>query len=269
MGCTLENREQQLQHEQPLPITAHTGGSVLLPCSCTDLQTKPKEFSWKKDIRNTERRKEISRESAQYKNRVQLFNDHSPGNLSLLISHLTEEDKGDYECSVKVTHINIRLTVKESLPFVPFALVTVIFLHIVVGVVYCTKRTKDPRVHYSTGDGDDAVINLFTETVSSFFIENLLVLYGVDSGIYLNKAAKAFRGNQANTFSSTANSRQLFYINNPVPVASDRSRQFCIGTTYTYSYTYNTNINTYNQSFNNNTKNNTNNYTTTTCYNIH
>ncbi|KAI4876753.1 hypothetical protein NFI96_030630, partial [Prochilodus magdalenae] len=41
-GCTLENREQLLT------ITAHTGGSVLLPCSCTDIQTKPEEFSWKR-----------------------------------------------------------------------------------------------------------------------------------------------------------------------------------------------------------------------------
>ncbi|KAI4888348.1 hypothetical protein NFI96_031430, partial [Prochilodus magdalenae] len=135
-GCTLENREQLLR------ITAHTGGSVLLPCSCTDLQTKPEEFSWKKDNRNTQTREEISRESGQYRNRVQLFNDHSPGNLSLLISHLTEEDGGDYECAVKGSYMVIRLTVKEPLPFVPFALVTVIFLHIIVAVVYHTKRTK-------------------------------------------------------------------------------------------------------------------------------
>ncbi|KAI4879535.1 hypothetical protein NFI96_028507, partial [Prochilodus magdalenae] len=120
--CTLVNSEQLLT------ITAHRGGSVLLPCSCPDLQTKPEEL-W-------------SRESGQYRKRVQLFNDSSPGNLSLLISHLTEEDGGDYQCGVKGSHTTIRLTVKESLPFVPFALVTVIFLHIVVGVVYCTRRTK-------------------------------------------------------------------------------------------------------------------------------
>ncbi|KAI4879273.1 hypothetical protein NFI96_032746, partial [Prochilodus magdalenae] len=145
-------------------ITAHTGGSVLLPCSCTDLQTKPEEFIWKKENRNTQERKEIFRESGQYRNRVQLVNDHSPGNLSLLISHLTEGDGGDYECAVKGSHILIRLTLEgktlKSLPFVPFALVTVIFLHIVVGVVYRTRRTKDPRVHYSTGDGEDGVVGL-------------------------------------------------------------------------------------------------------------
>ncbi|KAI4900488.1 hypothetical protein NFI96_009667 [Prochilodus magdalenae] len=206
-GCTLENRGQLLR------ITAHTGGSVLLPCSCTDLQTTPEEFSWKKENTNTQRWEEISRESGQYRNRVQLFNDHSPGNLSLLISHLTEEDGGDYWCAVKGSYMIIRLTVKEgpptpstasspttsspaassptasspttsspaassptassptasspavtssqtnpgsssassaempdepppSLPFVPFALVTVILLHIIVAVVYYTSRTK-------------------------------------------------------------------------------------------------------------------------------
>ncbi|KAI4889761.1 hypothetical protein NFI96_009749, partial [Prochilodus magdalenae] len=111
-GCTLVNSEQQLQNNQALDITAHRGGSVLLPCSCTDLQTKPEEFSWKKDKQNTQTWEEISRESDQYRNRVQLFNDSSPGNLSLLISHLTEEDGGDYECAVKDSYIFIRLTVK-------------------------------------------------------------------------------------------------------------------------------------------------------------
>ncbi|KAL6485668.1 hypothetical protein MHYP_G00050600 [Metynnis hypsauchen] len=48
----------------------------------------------------------------------------------------------------------------QSLPFVPFALVTVIFLHIIVAVVYHTKRTKEPdtaAVHYSSADDEGAV----------------------------------------------------------------------------------------------------------------
>ncbi|KAI4880708.1 hypothetical protein NFI96_006309 [Prochilodus magdalenae] len=136
--CTLENRGQLLS------ITAHTGGSVLLPCYCTDLQTKPENI-WKIINRNRNKYEVISRESGQYRNRVQLVNDHSPGNLSLLISHLTEEDEGVYQCGVKDSFIIIRLTVKEpppSLPFIPFGLVTVILLHIIVAVVYYTSRTK-------------------------------------------------------------------------------------------------------------------------------
>ncbi|KAI4876754.1 hypothetical protein NFI96_030631, partial [Prochilodus magdalenae] len=109
-GCTLVNSEQQLQHKRPLPITAHTRGSVLLPCSCTDLQTKPEEFRWKRANGNTW--VEMAINSDQYRNRVQLINDHSPGNLSLLISHLTEEDGGVYQCAVKGSHISIRLTLE-------------------------------------------------------------------------------------------------------------------------------------------------------------
>ncbi|KAL6485633.1 hypothetical protein MHYP_G00050250 [Metynnis hypsauchen] len=103
-GCNLENREQLLT------ITAHTGGSVLLPCYCTDLHTTPEGFSWKKYNTKTNTWEVISSESGQ------LFNDHSKGNLSLLISHLTEEDGGDYFCAVKDSHVNIRLTLQERPP---------------------------------------------------------------------------------------------------------------------------------------------------------
>uniref|UniRef100_A0AAR2JHW5 Ig-like domain-containing protein n=1 Tax=Pygocentrus nattereri TaxID=42514 RepID=A0AAR2JHW5_PYGNA len=103
-GCTLENRGEVLN------IAAHAGGSVLLPCYCTDQHTTPERFSWKKDNKDTW--EEISIESGQYRDRVQLFNGHSPGNVSLLISHLTEEDGGDYQCSVEGAHLIIRLTVK-------------------------------------------------------------------------------------------------------------------------------------------------------------
>uniref|UniRef100_A0AAR2M488 Ig-like domain-containing protein n=1 Tax=Pygocentrus nattereri TaxID=42514 RepID=A0AAR2M488_PYGNA len=105
-GCDLVNREQLLS------ITAHTGGSVLLPCYCPDLQTTPEEFRWTKDDTKTGKRENISSQSGQYSNRVQLVNGHSPGNLSLLISHLTEEDGGDYMCAVKGAHLIIRLTLK-------------------------------------------------------------------------------------------------------------------------------------------------------------
>ncbi|KAI4876890.1 hypothetical protein NFI96_031256, partial [Prochilodus magdalenae] len=134
-GCSLTDRGQTLS------ITAHRGGSVLLPCSCTELRAKPETFTWNRYNQNWER---ISSESGRYRNRVQLVNDHSPGNFSLLISHLTEEDGGEYECdAVSSGSMVIRLTVEEPpvpLPFVPYALVTVIILHIIVAVVYC--RTK-------------------------------------------------------------------------------------------------------------------------------
>ncbi|KAI4901476.1 hypothetical protein NFI96_023099, partial [Prochilodus magdalenae] len=139
-GCTLEHMGKVVSMRAP------TGGSVLLPCSCTDLHAKPGTLIWKKYNARKAEWEEISSESDQYRNRVQLVNDLSPGNLSLLISHLTEEDEGDYRCDIqKDDEVFISLTLKEppqSLPFVPFALVTVIFLHIIVAVVYYTSRTK-------------------------------------------------------------------------------------------------------------------------------
>ncbi|XP_053499323.1 polymeric immunoglobulin receptor-like [Ictalurus furcatus] len=103
-GCRLKgNREIK-------EITAYTGGSVLLPCSCTDLHTKPETLTWEKYTNDWV---EISPESEQYKDRFQLVNDLSSGNFSLLISHLTEEDGGVYRCSLKGSEYrDFRLTVK-------------------------------------------------------------------------------------------------------------------------------------------------------------
>uniref|UniRef100_W5LA87 Ig-like domain-containing protein n=1 Tax=Astyanax mexicanus TaxID=7994 RepID=W5LA87_ASTMX len=108
MHCSLVNRGETLS------ITAHEGESVLLPCSCTDLNSTPDTFSWWKHNTISYRYEEISSESDQYRNRVQLFNNLSPANLSLLISHLTEEDDGYYSCKVKHGEFRyISLTVKD------------------------------------------------------------------------------------------------------------------------------------------------------------
>ncbi|KAG9282392.1 cell surface A33 antigen-like [Astyanax mexicanus] len=109
-GCTL------VDSGETLSITAHTGESVLLPCSCTDLNSIPDTFTWRKLRKNRQAWYKISSESDQYRNRVQLFNNLSPANLSLLISHLTEEDAGEYRCYVKQSeYINIRVTA-EGVP---------------------------------------------------------------------------------------------------------------------------------------------------------
>ncbi|KAI5094555.1 hypothetical protein C0J45_16279 [Silurus meridionalis] len=107
-GCRLKGNRMMIKE-----ITAYTGDSVLLPCSCTDLHTKPQRFTWKKHISyryNTW--VQISPESKQYKDRFQLVNDHSSGNLSLLISHLIVEDGGYYRCRGENEFRDIRLTVK-------------------------------------------------------------------------------------------------------------------------------------------------------------
>ncbi|XP_017542657.1 uncharacterized protein LOC108414314 isoform X2 [Pygocentrus nattereri] len=145
-GCTLED------HRETQQIRAYTGGSVLLPCHCTDLHSKPERLIWEKYNMTNNTWEEISSKNDQSTNKLRLVNGHSPGNLSLLISHLTTEDGGGYRCNLEMKgHRYIFLTItvspqSQSLPFVPFALVTVIFLHFIVAVVYCTKRNKDPTM---------------------------------------------------------------------------------------------------------------------------
>ncbi|XP_072551575.1 uncharacterized protein [Salminus brasiliensis] len=105
-GCTLQNERQTNT------IIAYKRGSALLPCYCTDQHATPGRFTWKKH-RSTW--KEISSESDQYRDRVQWFNDLSPANLSLLISHLTEEDGGDYQCYLEHNeYVYIRLIFKVA-----------------------------------------------------------------------------------------------------------------------------------------------------------
>ncbi|XP_066533751.1 CMRF35-like molecule 6 [Hoplias malabaricus] len=108
-GCKLVYTRSEIK--DPRHISAYLGGSVLLPCYCTDLSTTPEKLTWKKDNMKTSEWEEVSNESGPYRDRVQLFNSHSPGNLSLLISHLTEEDGGQYTCDSEEDRIIIRLSV--------------------------------------------------------------------------------------------------------------------------------------------------------------
>ncbi|XP_053541869.1 junctional adhesion molecule-like [Ictalurus punctatus] len=101
-GCSLSA-------DNPTEITGHTGGSVLFPCSCSDLNTKPQRFTWR-TIR-TGRLTEVLNDE-HYRDRLQLFNHSSPANLSLFISDLREGDEGIYRCRTEKEHRDIRLNVK-------------------------------------------------------------------------------------------------------------------------------------------------------------
>ncbi|XP_060763059.1 junctional adhesion molecule-like isoform X1 [Neoarius graeffei] len=90
-------------------ITRHKGGSVLLPCSCSDLNTKPQKFTWETD--RTGHLTEMLNDE-HYRGRFQLFNNISPANLSLLLSDLREEDDGVYRCRTEREHRDITLYVK-------------------------------------------------------------------------------------------------------------------------------------------------------------
>ncbi|KAF5900322.1 polymeric immunoglobulin receptor-like, partial [Clarias magur] len=85
-GCTL--------NQQTVSVTGYVGQSVLLPCFCYRLQAKPHSLRW--IIFKGSDEKEIfpKDQTNHYSDRVQLFNEHHPGNLSLLISHLTVFDGG-------------------------------------------------------------------------------------------------------------------------------------------------------------------------------
>ncbi|KAF4092137.1 hypothetical protein AMELA_G00017450 [Ameiurus melas] len=92
-------------------VTVFTGESVVLPCVCTDLQDKPKSVQW--EFNRINYFQEIYPEqTGHHRNRVKLVSNNAPGDLSLLISDLTEEDQGLYRCSVQADSRVVRLYVK-------------------------------------------------------------------------------------------------------------------------------------------------------------
>ncbi|XP_053501160.1 uncharacterized protein LOC128620296 isoform X2 [Ictalurus furcatus] len=104
-GCDLSGDNQT-------EITGHKGGSVLVPCSCSDLHNKPQKFTWW-SYRTGPATEMLNDE--HYRGRLQLFNHVSPGNLSLLISDLREEDEVDYWCKTEKEHRDITLHVKVGI----------------------------------------------------------------------------------------------------------------------------------------------------------
>ncbi|XP_053367090.1 junctional adhesion molecule-like [Clarias gariepinus] len=92
-------------------VTVFTGESVVLPCVCTDIQDKPQGLKWK-FIRNSHYQEIYPKQTGHHRNRVKLVSNNSPGNLSLLISDLTEEDQGVYRCFVQADRKDLRLSVK-------------------------------------------------------------------------------------------------------------------------------------------------------------
>uniref|UniRef100_A0A3B1K5H1 Ig-like domain-containing protein n=1 Tax=Astyanax mexicanus TaxID=7994 RepID=A0A3B1K5H1_ASTMX len=101
--CTLSNSQEN-------QIAGYSGGSVLLPCSCTDPQTRPVSIKWERvDSNGTE----VSNRTRRYAGRIHMFNEEHPANLSLLLSNLTEQDNGLYRCTINnKTSISMRLNVK-------------------------------------------------------------------------------------------------------------------------------------------------------------
>ncbi|XP_062401762.1 uncharacterized protein LOC134092732 [Sardina pilchardus] len=100
-GCSLLDANS-------IDVTKYLGESVLLPCSCDDLQTKPHNFRWHKNTHT-----EMYPSTSHHSDRIHMFNQDSPGNLSLFISDLTKEDEGQYRCeSYQYGYRDITLRVK-------------------------------------------------------------------------------------------------------------------------------------------------------------
>ena len=109
LGCTLSGPELT-------EITVYSGQSVLLPCSCSDLQDKPGYVRWTVESTPMKEILGIRRSSVndEYKDRMVTFNSaDTPGNLSLLVSQLTEEDSALYICKINGSlYRHIRVHVK-------------------------------------------------------------------------------------------------------------------------------------------------------------
>ncbi|XP_052449639.1 carcinoembryonic antigen-related cell adhesion molecule 5 [Carassius gibelio] len=108
-GCSLSGNEGSVE------ISRYSGESVLLSClvKCSARHEPDSEFRWKlpnyREINLNINSAELSR---LYQGRFQMF-DIKSGNLSLLISNLTEEDEGLYSCwSKENQHKSFTLTVK-------------------------------------------------------------------------------------------------------------------------------------------------------------
>ncbi|KAF5895273.1 neogenin-like isoform X7, partial [Clarias magur] len=89
-------------------ICRHKGDSVLLPCSCSDLNTKHQKLTWW--TYRTGSATEVLNDE-HYSGRLKVFNNISAANLSLLISDLRVEDDADYSCNTEKYHRDIRLHV--------------------------------------------------------------------------------------------------------------------------------------------------------------
>ncbi|XP_035285931.1 uncharacterized protein LOC118233920 [Anguilla anguilla] len=103
-GCSLS---------EPTEVTGYTGGSVVLPCYCTEGQPTLKSARWLFFLGGSHITLWSYPNTVNdlYKHRVNISK--TPGNLTLHLSNLTPSDAGSYRCEADGQHRDIRLTVKE------------------------------------------------------------------------------------------------------------------------------------------------------------
>ncbi|XP_066580155.1 polymeric immunoglobulin receptor [Amia ocellicauda] len=152
-GCTVSD-------PGPTVISALSGASVLLSCSCADPRSQPGTLRWilNPGLNHTEIVYSDGTVHSSYTDRVRLFNSVSPGNLSLLLSHLTERDQGDYRCEGSgSSYRDISLTVTEQTSgrnptslytgvIVATVLLCVAVLMVLLGTAVILSRKRAARV---------------------------------------------------------------------------------------------------------------------------
>ena len=100
---SVKNLDCALLQSASLQILRRPGECVLLPCSCTDLKATPKSVTWMTTSESQSPDggwKIVSTTDVSYRGRLETFNHTSPGNLSLGLSDLTQEDHGSYRCLI-------------------------------------------------------------------------------------------------------------------------------------------------------------------------
>ncbi len=106
-GCSISGNEGSVE------ISRYSGDSVFLSClvKCSGRLKPDSEFIWKLPNNREINPTELHR---LYQGRFHMFDIRS-GNLSLLISNLTEKDEGLYSCwSNENQHKSFSLTVKGT-----------------------------------------------------------------------------------------------------------------------------------------------------------
>ncbi|TRZ01693.1 hypothetical protein DNTS_006525 [Danionella cerebrum] len=100
--------------EGTIDVSGQAGESVLLPCFCSELQATPEHTHWMYLLENVYKEIYPKEQIGRYKNRVELMNGFSPGNVSLLITDLTMDDQGIYYCAVSSQIVSFDLLVHEK-----------------------------------------------------------------------------------------------------------------------------------------------------------
>ncbi|XP_076842276.1 uncharacterized protein LOC143486755 [Brachyhypopomus gauderio] len=175
-GCSLSENKQHVE------VSRSPGESVFLSCSCTHLRN----HAWSGELRvkwRSPHHEDLhsTQLSPHYSGRVQMFNEESPGNLSLLISDLTEEDSGLYSCWINHNqHRNFTLTVTvmSSGPWKPTSkqillslVLLLVLLVLVFAGTYCTcvkgrkQNSQEKRGESKHNEVEETVV-LYIQTAS-------------------------------------------------------------------------------------------------------